>query len=140
VMPGFSQGLRARRQAGATHPPSVSRSVTPTWSWPTKVRNVPGVSTTSGFAVAATREETRWRCSLLDAEVLDDLDGLVKALRRLPSAGAAFALVAVDDEFFVVVRPVPGGVRLLLSDATAAIDYDLAEDVLEELGIPVPDD
>lgn len=98
------------------------------------------VSTTSGFAVAATREETRWRCSLLDAELLDDLDGLVKALRGLPSAGAAFALIAVDDEFFVVVRPVPGGVRLLLSDASAAVDYDLAEDVLDELGIPVPDD
>ena len=94
----------------------------------------------SGFAVAATREEARWRCTLLDTDVMDDLDDLVKALRRIPSAGASIALAAVDDEFFIVVRPVPGGLRLLLSDATAAVDYDIAADVLDELGIPVPED
>jgi putative tRNA adenosine deaminase-associated protein len=39
----------------------------------------------------------------------------------------------VDDEFFVIVRPAPAGTRLLLSDATAALDYDIAAEVLEKL-------
>ena len=49
------------------------------------------------------------------------------------SAGAVFGLLDVDDEFFVIVRPAPSGTRLLLSDATAALDYDIAAEVLEKL-------
>ncbi len=56
--------------------------------------------------------------------------------------GAVFGLLDVDDEFFVIVRPAPGGARLFLSDATAAVDYDIARQVLEKLGTDVdpPDD
>ena len=39
----------------------------------------------------------------------------------------------VDDEFFLIVRPAPAGTRLLLSDATAALDYDIAAEALEKL-------
>ena len=95
---------------------------------------------TNGFAVAAVHEDGTWRCSLLAAEVLDDLDGVITGLRRLSASGAVFAMLAVDDEFFVIVRPVPGGASLLLSDATAALDYDIAADVLDLLQVPVPDD
>ena len=42
----------------------------------------------------------------------------------------------VDDEFFVIVRPEPGGASLLLSDATAGLDYDVAADVLDLLQVP----
>ena len=51
-----------------------------------------------------------------------------------------FGMLSVDDEFFVIVRPVPGGASLLLSDATAGLDYDIAADVLDLLHVPVPDD
>lgn len=95
---------------------------------------------TEGFAVAVIREETNWRCSLLADELVDDLDGVITALRRLSGGGAVFALVSVDEEFFVVVRPVPGGAALLLSDATAALDYDIAADILELLDVPIPDE
>ena len=47
-------------------------------------------------------------------------------LRELRSAGAVFGLLDIDDEFFVIVRPAPSGTRLLLSDATAALDSGLA--------------
>ncbi|GAB2700001.1 tRNA adenosine deaminase-associated protein [Nocardia thraciensis] len=60
-------------------------------------------------------------------------------LRALRSTGAVFGLLDVDDEFFIVLRPAPTGSRLLLSDATAAIDYDIAEEVLEALNVEVPD-
>jgi putative tRNA adenosine deaminase-associated protein len=108
------------------------------------MRNVPRVSTPaahpSGFAAAVVREDAKWRCSLLAEELIDDLDGLITALRRLASTGAVFGLVAVDDEFFVVVRPVPGGAGVLVSDATAALDYDIAADVLDLLHVPIPED
>jgi putative tRNA adenosine deaminase-associated protein len=96
---------------------------------------------TDGFAVAVAHEEGGWRCSMLDDALLDDLDGVLTAVRRVASSGAAaFALLAVDEEFFAVVRPVPGGASLLVSDATAALDYDLAADVLDLLGVPTPDE
>ncbi|GAA3354367.1 hypothetical protein GCM10020366_10900 [Saccharopolyspora gregorii] len=46
----------------------------------------------------------------------------------------------VDDEFFVLIRPIPGGVDLLLSDAAAALDYDIAADVLDLLRADAPDE
>lgn len=94
-----------------------------------------------GFAIAAQHEGSSWRLSELDDGVLDDLDALLTALRRLASGGGAlFAMVAVDDEFCAVVRPVPGGAALLLSDATAALDYDLAADILDLLHVDMPDE
>ncbi len=103
------------------------------------------VSTTSsatpdGFGVAVTRDESTWRCSLLAAELLDDLDGVITALRRVATTGPVFGMLAVDDEFFVLVRPIPGGASLLLSDATAGLDYDIAADVLDLLQVPVPEE
>jgi putative tRNA adenosine deaminase-associated protein len=46
---------------------------------------------------------------LLAPELLDDLDAVITALRRVATAGPVFGMVAVDDEFFVLVRPIPGG-------------------------------
>ena len=94
----------------------------------------------TGFAVAVVREDGRWQCTPLDDAALRDLDAAITELRRQRSTGAVFGLLAVDDEFFVVVRPVPGGVSLLLSDAAAALDYDVAADVLDLLRVEVPDD
>lgn len=94
----------------------------------------------NGFAVAAVLEDGRWRCTSLGSSVLADLDAAITALRGIRSTGAVFGLLDVDDEFFVVVRPVPGGVRLMLSDAVAAMDYDVAADVLDLLRIEVPED
>lgn len=93
-----------------------------------------------GFAVAAIREEGRWRCVRLDSEALADLDKAISALRALRSPGAVIGLLDVDDEFFVLLRPAPGGVRLLISDAVAALDYDVAADVLDLLRVELPPD
>jgi putative tRNA adenosine deaminase-associated protein len=93
-----------------------------------------------GFAVAVVREDGRWRCTQLPSEVLLDLDSAITALRDVRSTGAVFGLLDIDDEFFVVIRPTPGGVRLLLSDAVAALDYDIAADVLDLLRVDVPDE
>jgi putative tRNA adenosine deaminase-associated protein len=86
-----------------------------------------------GFGVAVVREDGKWRCSPLRKAALGNLGAAETELRELRSAGAVFGLLDVDDEFFVIVRPAPAGTRLFLSDATAALDYDIAQEVLEKL-------
>ncbi|MFC6088194.1 tRNA adenosine deaminase-associated protein [Saccharothrix lopnurensis] len=94
----------------------------------------------NGFAVAVVREDGRWRCSKMDSSALSELDAAITELRQLRSTGAVFGMLAVDDEFFIILRPVPGGVALLLSDAAAALDYDIAADVLDLLRVDPPDE
>ena len=94
-----------------------------------------------GFGVAVVREDGKWRCSPMRPAALTSLAAAETELRELRSAGAVFGLLDVDDEFFVIVRPAPAGTRLLLSDATAALDYDIAAEVLEKLDADIdPDD
>ena len=93
----------------------------------------------TGWALGVLREGTSWQVTRLDQAALGSLDAAAREVRSLRSEGASFGIVDVDDEFFVILRPGPSGLRLLLSDATAALDYDLAADVLEELNVEVPD-
>lgn len=86
-----------------------------------------------GFAVAVVHENAQWRCAPMSAKALTSLSAAETELRELRSAGAVFGLLDIDDEFFLVVRPAPSGTRLLLSDATAALDYDIAAEALEKL-------
>ncbi|MCX6483916.1 MAG: tRNA adenosine deaminase-associated protein [Mycobacterium sp.] len=86
-----------------------------------------------GFAVAVTHENATWRCSPMSAAALTSLAAAETELRELRSAGAVFGLLDIDDEFFLIIRPAPSGTRLLLSDATAALDYDIAAEALEKL-------
>jgi putative tRNA adenosine deaminase-associated protein len=83
-----------------------------------------------GFAVAVVREDATWRCSPLSSAALTSLATAETELRELRSAGAVFGLLDIDDEFFLIIRPAPAGTRLLLSDATAALDYDIAAEAL----------
>ena len=93
-----------------------------------------------GFAVLVLREEGGWHVGLLPDALLEDLRGLVAAVRQQPEEAGPFALVDVADEFFVVVRLKHGRVSVLLSDVTAAADWELAAQVLDHLGLDVPDD
>lgn len=92
----------------------------------------------SDFVVVAFREEGRWAVARLPDRLADDLAGLVAALRQQPAEGGTIGLIDIAHEFFVAVRLVGPEVRLLLSDAGAALDWDLAERVLGALEIPLP--
>jgi putative tRNA adenosine deaminase-associated protein len=97
--------------------------------------------TPDGFGVAVVREDGKWRCSAMRSKALTSLNAAETELRELRSAGAVFGLLDIDDEFFVIVRPAPSGTRLLLSDATAALDYDIAAEVLDNLDADIdPED
>ena len=92
-----------------------------------------------GSAVAVVREDSRWTCRAMSTSSLSSLDAAVTELKELRSAGAAFALLDVDEEFFLVLRPGPRGIALLLSDATAALDYDIAAQALDVVGVEILD-
>ncbi|SNS55192.1 putative tRNA adenosine deaminase-associated protein [Rhodococcoides kyotonense] len=92
-----------------------------------------------GFGVAVVREDGKWKVTPLSSGALGSLSTAETELREMRSSGAIFGLLDVDDEFFVILRPAPSGTRLLISDATAAIDYDIAADVLDALNIEIPD-
>jgi putative tRNA adenosine deaminase-associated protein len=101
----------------------------------------PAADVPDGFGVAVVREEGKWSCSAMAPKSLTSLSAAETELRELRSAGAVFGLLDVDDEFFVIVRPAPSGTRLLLSDATAALDYDIAREVLNKLDAEIdPED
>jgi putative tRNA adenosine deaminase-associated protein len=100
-----------------------------------------GDQAADAYAVVVFRDEQdAWQVGLLPEAVGDDLDAVVAAVRQQPAPGGAFALVDVADDFFVVVRVSSGQVRLLLSDVTAAVAWDLAAQVLEALDVDVPAD
>ena len=88
-----------------------------------------------GFAMAVFRVDGRWDCALLPPAVLDDLDRCVTALRHQPPEAGPIALVDVADEFFVALRFGPTGeLRVLLSDVTAAEEWELVRQALDLLG------
>lgn len=90
------------------------------------------------FAAVAVAGEGGWQVRELPENALDSLRDLVKDLRANRAEGALLGFVCMDDDWCAVVRPVPGGVRLLISDATAALDYYLATDILDELDVDTP--
>jgi putative tRNA adenosine deaminase-associated protein len=92
------------------------------------------------FAVAAYREEGVWEVVELVHDVLTDVERLAHALRRFPGDGGALGLVAVDEDFFVLVRVTGPTMRILLSDITAAGEWELARSAVEVLGLPEPED
>ena len=92
------------------------------------------------FALAAYREEGLWTVAELAPDVLEDVERLAAALRRFPGDGGAVGMVAVDEDFFVIVRVTGPTTRVLLSDITAADEWELASSAVEFLGLPMPED
>jgi len=92
------------------------------------------------FALAVFREDGEWTAEELAHDVLADVDTLVHALRRFPGDGGALGLIAIDEDFFLVVRVAGAATSILLSDITAADEWELAGDALDHLGLPMPED
>jgi putative tRNA adenosine deaminase-associated protein len=92
------------------------------------------------FALAAYREEGVWQVQELAHDVLSDVPTLGAALRRFPGDGGAIGMIAIDEDFFVIVRVAGPSVRILLSDITAAEEWELASSAIDALGLPEPED
>jgi putative tRNA adenosine deaminase-associated protein len=92
------------------------------------------------FALAAYREEGIWQVQELAHDVLGGIDTLSHALRRFPGDGGAMGMVAIDEDFFLLIRVAGANTRVLLSDFTAADEWELARSAVEFLGLPEPED
>jgi putative tRNA adenosine deaminase-associated protein len=92
------------------------------------------------FALAAYRDDGEWTVKELAHDVIEDVDRLSHALRRFPGDGGAVGLVAMDEDFFVIVRVAGPSTRVLLSDITAADEWELASSAVTFLGLPPPED
>ena len=92
------------------------------------------------FALAAYREEGVWQVEDLAHDVLTDVDALSHALRRFPGDGGAVGMIAIDEDFFVLVRVTGPQTRVLLSDVTAADEWELARSAVEHLRLPFPEE
>jgi putative tRNA adenosine deaminase-associated protein len=86
------------------------------------------------FALAAVREDGVWSVVPMPPAAADDLDQIIHALHQQPGDAGA-----VEEDFFVILRCVGDDVRMLLSDVTAAFDAPFAGQVLDRLGLPMPD-
>jgi putative tRNA adenosine deaminase-associated protein len=95
---------------------------------------------TADFAVVVYREDDGWETELLPVALIQDLAGLVHALRQQPGIGGTIGLVSVGDDFFVAIRVLGDEVMVFLSDVTASVEWPLAEQVLDYLDIPIPHD
>lgn len=93
-----------------------------------------------GYAIAVIRDAGQWRCEPLPPAVLGDLGVLLSALRSQPPEGGPFVVANVDDEFFLIARLDGARISLMLSDLTAAVEYPLAQQVLDRLGEDPPED
>lgn len=92
------------------------------------------------FALAAFRDGGEWQVQQIASPAYDSVDSLSHALRRLPGDAGAVGMVAVDEDFFVLVRVEGSSTRVLLSDVTAAEEWELAQSAVDFLGLPPADD
>lgn len=88
------------------------------------------------FVIAAWQEDGVWRVEKLPKRTGTDLSLLVESLGAHAADGGVIGFVSVGDDFFVVVRVNGQHTRFLLSDSGAAFDWDIADDVIDQLGFP----
>jgi len=87
------------------------------------------MSSEADIAVAAWHENGRWTL-----EQLPDAYELAHIIDRLKSQrtnGGAIALIAIDEEFFMLIRVLGAHISMFLSDATCALDYEVAAEFIE---------
>jgi len=90
------------------------------------------------YGVLAWHEDGRWNVQLLDDP--NDMPSILDALKSKRVNGGTFALIAIDDEFFIVARTLGAQTQMMISDVTYANEYDIASDVIDLLDLPMPEE
>ncbi len=92
------------------------------------------------FAVVAFREDGAWQVQDIASPAFASIESLGHALRQVSGEVGAVGMVAVDEDFFVLVRVTGSMTRVLLSDVTAADEWPLAQSAIDFLKLPPPED
>ena len=90
------------------------------------------------LALIAWREDGSWRVSELPENSTTDIGVVLDELRAKQVNGGCLALLAIDDSFFIIIRQIGMKMQMVLSDVMAALDYEIAAEVLELLDIELP--
>ena len=102
----------------------------------------PGVSAMTSkaedFGIIAWHEDGRWNVSELTH--VRDLGSIMDQLNSQATNGGAIALIAIEEDYFVVARALGSQMQMMISDVTYALESDLAADLLEMLDLPFPEE
>jgi len=90
------------------------------------------------IGVIAWHEDGRWTLGVLPDP--NDIAQVIIRLKAQQTNGGSIALISIDEEFFILIRVLGSHISLFLSDITAALDYEVAEELLEIADIPLPED
>ena len=90
------------------------------------------------IAVAAWHEDGRWTLDILPDPT--DITQIIRSLKSQQTNGGAIALISIDEEFFILIRVLGSHISLFLSDSSCALDYPVAEEILEIADLPMPED
>ncbi|CAB4725905.1 unannotated protein [freshwater metagenome] len=97
-----------------------------------------GSSENEDFGIIAWHEDGRWNVSELTH--VRDLGSIMDQLNSQATNGGAIALIAIEEDYFVVARALGSQMQMMISDVTYALESDLAADLLEMLDLPFPEE
>ena len=92
------------------------------------------------FALVAYLEDGQWQVGSLPPRAAEEMHAFVHALRQQQSDGVALGLCSYGDDFFLAVRLHGEDVRVLLSDVSAVGEWPIAQQALELIDEPEPED
>lgn len=99
-----------------------------------EVSELSELSEDADFAIVAWHEDGRWTLEQLPHA--QDLVHIIDRLKSQRTNGGAIALIAIDEEFFILIRVLGSHISLFLSDVTCALDYEVAADFIELADLP----
>jgi putative tRNA adenosine deaminase-associated protein len=89
------------------------------------------------FGLIAWHEDGRWTASgLVETR---DIGLLIDSLKAQQTNGGAIAMIAIEDEFVIIARVLGDQMRMMISDVTYALDYDVASDLVEGVDLDFPE-
>jgi len=90
------------------------------------------------FGLIAWHEDGRWTTSgIADTR---DIGVIIDSLKAQQTNGGAIAMIAIEDEFVIIARMLGDQMRMMISDVTYALDYDVAAELVEVMDLDFPEE
>ena len=90
------------------------------------------------FGCIAWHEDGRWNAATLSST--RDIGSVIDSLKAQQTNGGAIALIAIEDEFVIIVRMLGDQMQMMISDVTYALDYEVAAELIEVLDLEFPEE
>ena len=90
------------------------------------------------FGLIAWHEDGRWTTSgIADTR---DIGVIIDSLKAQQTNGGAIVMIAIEDEFVIIARMLGDQMRMMISDVTYALDYDVAAELVEVMDLDFPEE